>query len=106
MQQEVFAERPDLDIEILAINQVGLDGTAAALGDGRYTIALLQDSLDVNAWGLWQVNYRDFFIIDAEGLLVSITQLSPPDEGGGGIINDSEAYGLLKEALIAVGSGE
>ena len=106
MQQEVLAERPDLDIEILAINQVGLGGTAAALGDGRYSIALLQDTLEVNAWALWQVNYRDFFIVDAEGLLVSITQLSPPDEGGGGIVNDAEAFELLKEALIAAGSGE
>ena len=105
MQQELRTEYPDLAIEILAINQVGLSATGA-LGDGRYNIPLLQDTLEVNAWNLWMVNYRDFFVLDANGVLVSIVQLSPPDEGGGGLVNDAEAYDRLKTGLIDAAGGE
>ena len=51
------------------------------------------------------VNLRDFFILDAAGNLVSITQLSPPDEGGGGIVDNPEAAEALKAALIAAAEG-
>ena len=54
---------------------------------------------------MWLVNLRDFFILDAQGRLVSITQLSPPDEGGGGIVDDAEAAQALQAALIAAAEG-
>ena len=101
MQQELDAAHPNLDIEIYTINQTGLEKSAAALSQVGYTLPLLQDTLAVNAWNLWLVNYRDFFILDSDGNLVSITQLSPPDEGGGGIGHNPEAYQALMEALIA-----
>ena len=100
MQQELRQTYPELGVEILSVNQVGLGQSGGDLGERGYGVAILQDSLEVNAWGLWLVNFRDFFILDADGELISITQLSPPDEGGGGIVGDQDAYVELMDAMI------
>ena len=105
MQQELEDARPDLRIQIHAVNQTGLEPGAAALTQTGAPLPLLQDTLSENAWDAWLVNLRDFFILDAEGRLVSITQLSPSDEGGGGIVGDEEAAQALQAALIAAAEG-
>ena len=105
MQQELRQTHPELGIEILSINQVGLGQSAGDLGERGYGIPILQDTLEVNAWGLWWVNFRDFFILDSQGQLVSITQLSPPDEGGGGIVGDQDAYVSIMDAMISASEG-
>ena len=93
-------EGTDIPIQILSVNQAGLDVSAGNLAGRGYVIPMLQDTLADNAWSLWKANLRDFFILDAEGRLVSITQLSPRDEGGGGIVGDEKAYSSLKTALM------
>ena len=93
-------EGTDIPIQILSVNQTGLDVSAGNLGGRGYGIPMLQDTLAVNAWGLWKANLRDFFILDTDGRLISVTQLSPRDEGGGGIVGDEEAYSLLKTELL------
>lgn len=101
MQRQLDEAHPELGIVLYGVNQVGLESTGEALAARGYTIPLLQDTLSVNAWDQWQVNYRDFFILDADGVLVSVTQLSPEDEGGGGIVNDRDAYRALLDSLVA-----
>ena len=99
MQMELTMDATDMPIQILSVNQAGLDVSAGNLGNRGYSVPMLQDTLSVNAWGRWKANLRDFFILDSEGRLISITQLSPRDEGGGGIVGDKEAYTSLKSAL-------
>ena len=105
MQQDLEDTHPDLRIQIHTVNQTGLEQSATALALTGAPLPLLQDTLGENAWDAWLVNLRDFFILDAEGNLVSITQLSPPDEGGGGIVGDDEAAQALQAALIAAAGG-
>ena len=102
IQVQLDQTHPELGITLFAINQTGLEATAESLTGRGYTLPLLQDTLTVNAWEQWKVNYRDFFILDPEGNLVSIIPLSPEDEGGGGIVGDQEALDALVEALIEV----
>lgn len=105
MQQDLEASHPQLRIQIHTVNQTGLEQSTSALTQGGAPLPLLQDTLSDNAWDAWLVNLRDFFILDADGHLVSITQLSPPDEGGGGIVGNAEAAQALQAALIAAAEG-
>ena len=64
MQMELTMEGTDIPIQLLSVNQTGLDVSAGNLGGRGYGIPMLQDTLEVNAWGLWKANLRDFFILD------------------------------------------
>ena len=66
--------------------------------DGR-DLGLLQDTHDVDAWGLWDADWRDTYVLDRDGQLVGIynlTQydLSDPDNQDGLIALLDEAAGL------------
>ena len=55
-------EHPELDIELLAVNLTGLDASVPEMalnGD----LPILQDTAEVNAWGLWNAQWRDVVIL-------------------------------------------
>jgi hypothetical protein len=51
---------------LISVNAVGFEAGNADFVMGK-TTPLLQDTTAVNAWGLWQVTYRDVVIVDREG---------------------------------------
>ncbi len=54
---------------------MGLDSGNDNITAGR-DIAWLQDVPEVNAWVLWEVVYRDVFVVDAEGRVEGVLNLS------------------------------
>ncbi len=40
---------------------------------------MLQDTVEVDAWGAWQVEWRDLVILDAENKVVGVINLTDHD---------------------------
>ena len=98
MQEELASERPDLPIQLLAVNEEGYESgldTMSDLGD----LPVLQDSTAAGAWNNWMATWRDVILVDSDGVAVYIFNLSGNDLG-----NPSN-YEALKTALIAVAEG-
>jgi len=54
---------------------VGHEGANDSITSGR-DIAWLQDVPEVNAWGSWDVVYRDVFVLDREGNVEGVLNLT------------------------------
>lgn len=63
--------------------------------DGR-DLPWLQDTTTVDAWGLWDVEYRDVVILDADGVRHYSYNLTVYD------LADSDHRDLLKELIREV----
>lgn len=57
------------------VNAAGEEGSNDLMVEGT-DIALLQDTTDVDAWGQWNVEWRDVFVLDADGETVGILNLT------------------------------
>ncbi len=103
MQKELESERPDLDIQILAINEDGFGPPDhqddVELATTAYDTPLLQDTADVDAWGSWNVSYRDVIVLDAENRKVGVFNLTNSS------LADTLNYQALKDMLIAAAGG-
>lgn len=75
MQNELLGANPATIIRIGGINQIGAEGSADAMCQGR-DIPLLQDTSDDHVWAQWQVRYRDVFILDEENRTVAVYNLT------------------------------
>lgn len=84
-------------IEILGVNQVGVESGNAAICNGR-DIPWLQETAADDVWGRWNVNYRDVIIVDADNVPVGVYNLTDHDLGV------PANYDELKAMLLAVGS--
>jgi hypothetical protein len=60
------------------INEVGKEDGNESITDGR-DIAWLQDDAETNAWGMWSVDYRDAFVLDREGSVEGVVNLTAYD---------------------------
>ncbi len=93
MQKELAQEMPGLKLQLLAVNEVGHEGglmTMADLGD----LPLLQDVAETRAWSTWKAVYRDVVIVDANGKIVDVYNLTVNNLG------DAARYQELKQKLI------
>ena len=103
MQKELEAERPDLDIHILAVNEEGYGPPEhqddVDLATTAYDTPLLQDTPDVDAWGSWSVTYRDVIVLDAENRQVGVYNLTNNS------LADAANYQAVKDMLIAAAGG-
>lgn len=77
MQTELDREAPGA-IALLSVNAVGFESGNADFVMGK-TTPLLQDTQAVNAWGLWQVTYRDVVVLDAQGRRRDVFNLTAND---------------------------
>ncbi len=75
--QTTFDEEA-LPIQILGVNGVGYESGNERATEGR-DIPWLQDTEDVDAWTLWDVRYRDVYVVDREGNLRFIYNLTTHD---------------------------
>ena len=101
MQSEIKAERPDLSIQLLAINMVnnwsnGLTNEMAALGN----LPIVQDNSNLNVWQSWNGQWRDVVILDAENQAVEYFNANDNNLG------NSQNYDLLKQTLITVAENQ
>lgn len=77
MQTELEREAPGA-IVLLSVNGAGFESGNADFVAGK-TTPLLQDTPAVNAWGLWQVTYRDVVVLDAQGRRRDVFNLTTND---------------------------
>lgn len=94
MQTQLDAEHPELAIQLLGVNEEGHEGGNTLVCTGR-DIPWLQDTVETDWWGTWDPAYRDVIILDAEGELAAIYNLTdkPITEDA----NYLELYDLLVE---------
>ena len=76
MQNDLAVNYPDLDIQILGVNELGNEAGNASVTAGR-NIPWLQDVDEDHegrsyAWTSWDVTYRDVVILDATNTRVGV----------------------------------
>jgi hypothetical protein len=98
MQGELHKSGDALEVRLLGVNGVGYDRGNKMICEGR-SIPWLQDKVDVNAWRLWQVAYRDVIILDAENHVVGVYNLTQHDLG------NPDNYAELQQLLVQAASG-
>ncbi len=87
-----------LDVHLLGVNGIGYESGNAAAVAGR-TIPWLQDVPSEEAWQLWQVQYRDLFVLDEDGRVLFIESLNDRD------LTLSFDYNELKTRLVQSAGG-
>lgn len=77
---------------ILGINAVGMEGGNPAITAER-SLPWLQDVASVEAWEAWGVTYRDVRVLDEDGVLVGIFNLTEHD------LAEPESLAALQEMI-------
>lgn len=83
-------------IQIIGVNQVGFESGNDNITSNR-TLPWLQDTEEVNVWDLWEVAYRDIYVMDKDGTVrfrfnLTVHDLAKPDN-----------YDAFTNALIELG---
>jgi len=60
------------------VNEAGFEDGNDLVCDGRDT-AWLQDTADQDAWGMWDVAYRDVIVLDQNSTVIGVVNLSTYD---------------------------
>jgi hypothetical protein len=84
---------PDLNVEILGINQVG-DSAFNDLVISESQLPWLQDTQTENVWARWQVVYRDVRILDARNQVHAVFNLTDND------LADADNREALKQLFL------
>ncbi|MDC0666662.1 hypothetical protein [Nannocystis radixulma] len=95
MQAELDGEYPDLGIALLGVNERGHESGVPEMVAGR-VIPFLQDVRKVDAWGEWEVTYRDVIILDRDSVPVGVFNLTEHD------LSRMGEYEELKGMLLEV----
>jgi hypothetical protein len=94
MQAALDADHPELEIDILGVNEVGHESGNDLVCTGN-DIPWLQDTAEADWWGTWSPTYRDVIILDGDGELAAVfnvTEKALTDQA-----NYDELYNLLVE---------
>lgn len=95
MQDQLEAEHPELAIALLGVNEVGHEAGNNLVTTGR-DIPWLQDTVEADWWGIWDPTYRDVIILDENGELAAIYNLTQNP------ITEDANYLELYELLISL----
>lgn len=98
MQTELDSENPELNINILGVNEFGHDSGNSLVIDGR-DLPWLQDIDDngdgaSDTWDSWDVTFRDVMITDAQNEKVAVYNLTTND------LANADNFAALKQLLI------
>ena len=98
MQTELDSENPELNINILGVNEFGHDSGNSLVIDGR-DLPWLQDIDDngdgaSDTWDSWDVTFRDVMITDAQNEKVAVYNLTTND------LSNADNFAALKQLLI------
>ena len=98
MQTELDSENPELNINILGVNEFGHESGNSQIIDGR-DLPWLQDIDDngdgaSDTWDSWDVTFRDVIITDAQNEKVAVYNLTTND------LANTDNFAALKQLLI------
>ena len=79
----------------MGVNQVGYEADNEQMCDGP-DLPWLQEDAEHLVWGLWEVTYRDIWVLDADNELVGIFNLTGNSLGEAG--NYETLRGLFEQA--------
>lgn len=82
-------------IQIIGVNGIGYENGNERVTEDR-DIPWLQDIEDIDAWTQWGVQYRDVYVLDQNGNLRFIYNLTVNNVG------EPDNLELLKEAMIGL----
>lgn len=88
------AELP-ASIAIIGVNELGKAGSNDVFTDGR-DLPWLQDTEEDAVWSQWGVEYRDVVLVDTEGSIVGVFNLTEQDLG------QNSQFNALKDALLSI----
>ena len=94
MQAELSQSHPDLNITLLAINQINAESGINNFNEG-HNLPMVQDSTSEGIWTSWEGGWRDVYILDSNNELIEIYNLTTYN------IQDTDNYNTLKEKLIS-----
>lgn len=98
MQTQLDSLATELDIELFAINQVGLE--SGLEGMSVYgALPILQDDPDLLIWEMEGIEYRDVLILDADNQWLTTFNLTDND------LNDDSNYTALMDLLVGYAGG-
>jgi hypothetical protein len=94
IQDELQTDHPTVPIQILGLNEAGYEEGNAQMCDGR-DLPWLQDVPDVDVWDeLWNVTYRDVWILDDENVPFAVFNVTAHD------LSNPVEYAALKALLL------
>ena len=93
MQDEINAEYPELNIQLLAIGRTGGDSGLSGMADSG-DLPLFVDNDVENVWDDWGVTLRDVVILNEHNQQVAVFNLSTFS------LSTPENYATLKALLI------
>ncbi len=94
MQDELDADYPTLDIQILGVNEPGYEAGNASICSGR-DLPWLQDTAAEGVWAEWAPVYRDVWVVDGDNVLYGVFNLS------GNSLAIPGNYNTLRDMFIA-----
>ena len=98
MQDELDSAHPELQIDLLVINEIGFDSGLEDL----YAVTdlpVLQDDEIALVWDSWAATWRDTWILDTDNASVGVYNLTEHD------LSDPDEYALVYEALVSAAGG-
>jgi hypothetical protein len=87
--------KPDLNVEILGINGASFAGFNSLVVYER-SLPWLQDTRTDNVWGSWGVRWRDVQIVDSQGQLQAVYNLTDHD------LSNSQNFTELKQLFLKI----
>ena len=93
MQAEINNANPVTPVRIFGVNAVGHESGNDAFCQGR-TLPWLQDTPQQNAWGTWQVTWRDVVILNKENRTIHVYNLTSHN------LSNSAHYSELRTLLL------
>jgi len=79
-------------VQILGVNETGHASGNASITNGR-DLPWLQDEEEVDLWTSWGITYRDVVVLDAEGKVDGVMNLTDND------LSDPDTYEAMRELL-------
>lgn len=95
MQQELLAERPELQISIIAVNEMGYDAGNSLVPDIS-SLPMVQNDSIAQVWSNWGAVWRDVIVLDQENRPVATFNLTTYN------LATTENYDLVKAELIRI----
>jgi hypothetical protein len=95
MQQELLADRPDLQISLLAVNEAGHESGNYLIPDIS-SLPMVQDDSTALVWSNWAAVWRDVIVLDQENRPVLTYNLTTYN------LATPENYDFFKAELIRI----
>ena len=99
MQNELRQERPELEIIILSINQIGAENGISSSTEA-HALPMVHDNETDTIWLSWEGQWRDFYLLNRNNELVEVYNLTQNN------LNDETNYNELKQKLIEAAQEE